>query len=210
MWTLSNYVKMTTNLTAELLEKIKITEKEKDRHKILRTQPIIKTTNEIASSKRHKRKLIPNPLIIKRNLKLDIILSLVLCTAISSPFIYFIVNDKSGNTIGNTFAAIIVLGVFFALLGNLTFKKLILPIVFSHTQIEIIGEIFEWNSIENTFFVIRPNSSSSFVIGLKNGELKYFNIGNQLGFKYSERDFSEFVEYFKNTAPNMRFCAIGG
>ena len=200
---------MPTTLTMELLEKIKITEKENERRKILRIQPVIKTTKEIAISKRHKRDLIPNPFKIKRNLKLDIILSLVLSLAISTPFIYFIVNDKSGNTIGNIFAGIIVVGIFFALAKNLMLKKLILPIVFSDNQIEIIGETYQWDSIENTFFVFRPNSSYSFVIGLKNGELKYFDIANQLGFKYNERDFSEFVEYFKNTAPNKRFCAIG-
>lgn len=73
--------------------------------------------------------------------------------------------------------------------------------MFSDKQIEIIGETYQWDSIENTFFVFRPNSFYTFVIGFKNGELKYFDIGNQLGFKYNERDFSEFVEYFKNAAP---------
>jgi hypothetical protein len=163
-WTLSNYVKMIINLTAELLEKIKITEKEKDRHKILRIQPIIKTTNEIASSKRHKRKLIPNPLVVKRNLKLHIILSSVLWVTISIPFIYVIVNNKSWNFIGNIFAVTMVLLMFFALFGNLMLKKLILPIVLSDNQIEISGETYQWNSIENTFFVFRPGRTSSFVL----------------------------------------------
>lgn len=36
-----------------------------------------------------------------------------------------------------------------------------------------------------------------FVIGLKNGEIKYFDIGNQLGFN-NEQDFSALVEHFKN------------
>ncbi len=197
---------MPTILTMELLEKIKITEKENERGKILRIQPVIKTTKEIANTKRHKRDLIPNPFTIKRNLKLDIILSLVISVAISTPFIYFIVNNNSGNSIGNIFAVIIVIGIFFALAKNLTLKKLILPIVFADNQIEIIGEIYQWDLIENTFFVFRPNSSYSFVIGLKNGELKYFDIANQLGFKYNERDFSEFVEYYKNTAPNSSVC----
>lgn len=106
---------MPTTLTVELLEKIKITEKENQRHKILRIQPVIKTTKEIASSKRHKRDLIPNPLKIKRNFKLDILLSLIFWVAISTPFIFITVNDKSDNIIGDIFAAIIVVGIFFAL-----------------------------------------------------------------------------------------------
>ena len=198
---------MPTTLTVEILEKIKATEKENERYKILRIQPVIKSTREIASSKRHKRVLIPNPLIIKRNLKLDILFSLTLWVAISTPFIYVIVNDKLGNIVGNIFAVIMVVLMFFALFGNLTLKKLILPIVLSDNQIEIIGETYQWNSIENTFFVFRPNGSSSFVIGFKDGGLKYFDIGNQLGFKYNAHDFSEFVEYFKNTAPDIGIAA---
>ena len=201
--TISNKLKMPTILTVEFLEKIKITEKENERRKILRTQPVIKTTKEIASLKRYKREIIPNPLMIKRNLKIDIILSLAVGVAISTPFIYIIVTDNSENFMGNIFAAIMVVLIFFGLIKNLTLKKLILPIVLSNNQIEIIGETYQWNSIENTFFVFRANSSYSFVIALKNGELKYFDIANQLGFKYNERDFSEFVEYFKNTAPNI-------
>ena len=200
---------MLTTLTVELLEKIKITEKENERHKIFRIQPVIKTTEEIVSSKKNKRDLITNPLIINRNLKLDILVSLVLGGAISTPFIYILVNDNSGNIIAYIFAVIIVVMIFLALFFNLTSKKLNLPIVLSENHIEVNGETYQWNSIENTFFVFRPNSTSSFIIGFKNSELKYFDIKNQLGFKYNEHDFSEFVEYFKNTAPNKRFCAIG-
>ena len=72
-------------------------------------------------------------------------------------------------------------------------------------QIEKNGEIYQWNEIENTFFVYRPGGKHRFiyfVIGFRNGELRHFNIENQLGSRYNEHDFSEFVEYFKNESRN--------
>jgi len=114
--------------------------------------------------------------------------------------IYLLVTDTSGNLIGKSVLLVLVFLIPFSLYKNLTVKKLILPVSLSSKQIEIIGEIYQWNEIENTFFVYRPmgkNFRAYFVIGLKDGELKYFDIGNQLGFKHNERDFSEFVEHYK-------------
>ena len=76
-----------------------------------------------------------------------------------------------------------------------------MPILLTGKQITVIGEIFQWEEVENTFMVFRPMGRATkvfFVIGLKTGEVKYFDIGNQLGFKYNGQDFSALIEHFKN------------
>jgi hypothetical protein len=191
---------MQTNLTEELLEKIKAVEKHDGRFKILRTEPLIRTTKQAASLKQGKQRLIPNPLTIKRNLKLDTSVLLVIFVAISSPFIYFLVTGKSENAAGIAFALLFILVIFSVCLGNLTQKELVLPIVLSDKQIEINEEIHTWDSIENTFIVYGSGASYRFVIGFKSGDLNYFDIANQPGLKYNERDFSAFVEYFRESA----------
>jgi hypothetical protein len=194
---------MTTALTTELIEKIKATEKEEARldNKIWGIHSTVKTTREIVESMAKKRNSFPGSILIRRNLRLDLILSLAACVAIITPVIFILMTDTSGNVIGKALALTLVFLLPFVLYRNLTHKKLILPISLSNKQIEIIGETYRWDEIENTFFVYRPSSKdfrAYFVIGLKDGELKYFDIGNQFGFKYNENDFSEFVEYYKN------------
>ena len=194
---------MATELTDELIEKIKATEKGVARldNKILGIRSTIKTTREIVDSMFKRRKSFPDSLLIRRNLRLGLILSVVSCAVLLTPMIYILLTDTSGNLIGKAVLFVLVIMVPYALYKNLTVKKLVLPISLSNKQIEIIGEIYQWNEIENTFFVYRPMGKgfrAYFVIGLKDGELKYFDIGNQLGFKYNEHDFSEFVEHYRN------------
>ena len=188
-------------LTQRLFTKIAETEeaKRKTQIKWLTPPSLIKTTKEVAALAKNRIVLDDKPFIIKRNLKLDLFLWLVIICLMSGPLIW--ITDIKSNDI-NIYPIVIysflILLLLFSGYKNLTLKKLTSPIILTIKDITIQNEVFNWHDIQQTFYVYRPSSRSLFIIGLKNGQIQYFNINNQLGFRYNNTDFSKFIEHYRN------------
>ncbi len=194
-------------LTQKLFEEI--VEMEKSERRFLSPTSIIKTTKQVAKEGKGKHVLSDKPFIIRRNIKLDIFLWTAMTCVILVPMTYEVIKEFNRNN-ANILAVISLslFMVFFLFVGykNLTLKALTSPITFTTEGLTINNETFTWFEIQETFYVMRfpgRTRSTSFVIGMKNGVIHSFDIANQLGFKYNERDFSKFIEHYKNFAsPN--------
>ena len=186
----------------KLLQEIE--EIEKQEKKMLSPNSRIRTTNEVATLSKGKFDLNDKNFIIKRNLKLDLLFWVVTFCLIFGAMAYGIFNNytnKNSNISGVVVLFFLILSFSFIGYKNLTLKSLTLLITFTTKDLTINNEIFRWLEIKKTYCINRypgKTSKNSFVIGMKNGEIHYFNIGNQLGFKYDETDFSKIVEHYKS------------
>ena len=197
-------------LTQKLFDEI--VEMEKLEKQWLSPKSTIKTTKKLATEGKDKYNLNDKSFIIQRNIKLDLILWIAITILILVPMAYAIVNDyvsNNSNIAGVLFFSIFLFLFIFIGYKNLTLKSLTSPIIFTTKELIINNETFFWSEIQETFYVIRfpgKTGTTAFVLGLKNGVTRFFDIGNQLGFKYSERDFSKLVEHYKHfTSHNRRF-----
>ncbi|SHE30171.1 hypothetical protein SAMN02745131_00074 [Flavisolibacter ginsengisoli DSM 18119] len=182
----------------------KILETEKAKRVLLTPKSLIKTTKEVAANTKIKFDLNDKPFRIHRNIQLDLFIWIVMAFLILGPLIYGIVNDLKSNDV-NIFGVIVPssLIILFLFVGykNLTIKSLTSPIIFTSKDLTINDEVFNWNEIQETFYVYRfPGRwiKALFVIGFTNGLIQYFDLSNQLGFKYNDKDFSNLVEHYKN------------
>ncbi len=187
--------------TEELINQINEIEgaDKRDQMAWLNSRSYVRTTAEAAAA-------LSNPVAppgerveIKRNLKLDLILWIVLDALVVSLFGYFIIRElfsKNTNWAAVLFEMAVILLPVIIGYKNLTLKKLTLPIILTAQQITVTGETFQWKEIENTFIVYRAKKFL-FVIGFKTGYVAYFDIANQLGFTCNEQDFSALVEHFR-------------
>ncbi|MEO6456492.1 MAG: hypothetical protein ABIN97_20620 [Ginsengibacter sp.] len=194
-------------LTQKLFDEI--VEMEKSERRWLSPKSIIKTTKEVATKGKEKYGLSDKPFVIRRNIKLDLFLWIAMTCIILGPMTYGIIEEfrsSNSNILGVTFLSLFVILFLFVGYKNLTLKALTSPITFTTQELTINDKTFTWFEIQETFCVLRfagRTRRTSFVIGLKNGVIHFFDIDNQLGFKYSERDFSKFVEHYKHfTSPN--------
>ena len=194
-------------LTQRIFKEITETEKAEKKAKFRWLTPgsSIYTTKKIAADAKIKAPLDEKPLIIYRNIKLDLFLWLTVTCIFLIPVSYIIIREiksANANILGIVFLCFLFLLFPYVGYKNLTLKRLNSPIKFTTKSITINDEIFNWSDIQDTFFVYRFSHmmmNGLFVIGFKSGEIRYFNIGNQLGFGYNERDFSRFVEHYKHS-----------
>ena len=199
-------------LTQKLFDEI--VEMEKLEKQWLSPKSTIKTTKKLATEGKDKYNLNDKSFIIRRNIKLDLILWIAMTMILFVPMTYGIVKEycsTNSNIAGVVFLSLFLLFFIFVGYKNLTLKSLTSPIIFTTQELIINNETFFWSEIQETFYVIRfpgKTGQTAFVLGLKNGVTRFFDIGNQLGFKYSERDFSKLVEHYKHfTSHNNGFCA---
>jgi hypothetical protein len=185
----------------ELMDHIKQSELRKVSFemKFFHLQSVIKTTKAIADESPGKKLMSEDSLEIKRNIKLDLMIWLLIGLVAIFPISFVTlrqIKNVYSNPLGIIMGILLIFLFLFLAFRNLTSRKLKFPITLNDSHVNIGGKAYNWNEIENTFYVYRARKSF-FVIGFKNGDLKYFDIGHQLGFKYSDHDFSAFVEYFK-------------
>jgi len=187
--------------TQELMQKIKATE-QKDMSfdmRLLHLHSVIQTTKKIASSHSKRKSVTGDVLEIKRNLKLDVAIWLLIGLVAIFPISYVTIREirsAYSNPLGIMMGIFIIAIILWLAFKKLTFNKLRFPILLTEKDISISGKSYNWDEIENTFFVYRT-MKSYFVLGFRNGDIRYFDIGPQLGFKYSDIDFAGFVEHFK-------------
>jgi hypothetical protein len=197
---------MATTTTGELIEKIKAEELSDKRRSLrwLDSRSFVRTTKEITDSLLKKKSFTGDSLEIRRNLKLDLLLLIFSGLLIAVPIGYLTISEiisAKPNQIGVVVGIGLILLIFIVAYKNLTNRELNSTILLTDKQITVGTRTYKWDEIENTFLVYRPTGRLQmvyFVIGLKNGTIRYFDIGNQLGFKYNELDFAVMVEYFKN------------
>lgn len=200
---------MTDDLsTQKFLNEIIDTEKAK--RAWLTPKSLIKTTKEVAADAKNKFDLNDKPFTIYRNIKLDLFIWIAMAFLILGPMIYGIINElksNDANIVGVMFLSLLIILFLFVGYKNLTLKSLTSPITFTTKDLTINNDVFNWNEIQETFYVYRfPGRmiKALFVIGFTNGQIQYFDLGNQLGFKYNERDFSKLVEHYKHFAQQRR------
>lgn len=187
--------------TDDLMQKIRETEK-KDMSfdmRLLHLNSVVQTTKKIASSHPKRKTVSRDILEIKRNVSLDVVIWLLIGLVAIFPISYVTIKEirsAYSNPLGIMMGIFIIALLLWVAFKNLILNKLKYPIILTENSISIGGDSYNWEDIENTFFVYRT-MKSYFVLGFRNGDIKYFDIGPQLGFKYSDIDFSGFVEYYK-------------
>jgi hypothetical protein len=147
--------------TDELLNRIMEMESadKRDNLRWLDSRSYVLTTKETAALLTKKKTIAGESVVIKRNLKRDLVLWIVFGFLTVVPIGYITIREllnANRNPIGIIIGISLLFLFAFVTYKNLTLKELTMPVLLTAKQINVTGETLQWEEMENTFMAFRP------------------------------------------------------
>lgn len=186
--------------TEELINEIKAEESDAISwgNRLFSIRSEIKTTK--GASEDAKEKSFVEPFVIKRNLRVEIVISVMAALGFTVLFGFVLFTQKEFNIFGSLFILALLIFLYCGLYRNLTSPDSNYTITLTSRQIEFGDIAFSWDEIQETFIVYRPLGKGYnyyLIVGFKNGELERRNINNFMTFNKGVPDIANAIEHFK-------------